>query len=260
MSHTLTNFHDQPEVIAHIEDIDTGHIRQWLSMGWNDVKRAPAVSIGYGALIVVASYLITLGIVYQGAFFLMLPALGGFFLVAPALGIALYEVSRRLEKDETPQFWQVLSAWQRNSFHILTMGAVLAVAYVIWLMAANLIFAILYTGITPTFENFLPSLLTMGNLPMLAVGTVVGAIFAFCIFAVTAVSVPMLLDRDIDLFSAMQASVAAVFYNWRPMLLWAITIVFCILAGMLTLYVGFAIIFPVVAHATWHAYRDIVKP
>jgi uncharacterized membrane protein len=235
MSHTLTNFHDQPEVIAHIEDIDTGHIRQWLSMGWNDVKRAPAVSIGYGALIVVASYLITLGIVYQGAFFLMLPALGGFFLVAPALGIALYEVSRRLEKDETPQFWQVLSAWQRNSFHILTMGAVLAVAYVIWLMAANLIFAILYTGITPTFENFLPSLLTLGNLPML-------------------------LDRDIDLFSAMQASVAAVFYNWRPMLLWAITIVFCILAGMLTLYVGFAIIFPVVAHATWHAYRDIVKP
>jgi uncharacterized membrane protein len=100
-----------------------------------------------------------------------------------------------------------------------------------------------------------PTHLSPQNLPMLAVGTAVGAIFAL-----SAVSAPMLVDRgDIDALSAMQTSVAACLYNWRPMLLWAMLIALVIVAGFCTLYVGLAIGFPLIGHATWHAYRNLLR-
>ena len=95
---------------------------------------------------------------------------------------------------------------------------------------------------------------------MLAVGTAVGVLFALAVFALSAISAPMLVDRDdIDALSAMQTSVAACLYNWRPMLLWAVLIALVIVAGFCTLYVGLAIGFPLIGHATWHAYRDLLR-
>ena len=261
MSHAIISLYAVPRELAHVEDITTAHPRRWLAAGWRDLRRAPASSIAYGVLFVIASYLITLGLVLYQLYYLLLPLIGGFFLVAPALGVGLYEISRRLERGETPTLLQAMSAIGRRRFQLSTMGAALVVIYVIWLMAANLIFALLGSGITPTAENALAYLLSAENAPMLAVGSLVGAIFALGVFAATAVSVPMLLDRDeVDLFSAMQTSLAAFRYNWRPMLLWAGIILAVMLGGFLTLYVGLVIGFPLLGHATWHAYKDLVKP
>lgn len=259
MSHHILSLDPTHHTLADVGDVTTEHPYRWLAAGWNDLRSAPAASIGYGLLFMIASYLVTVAVVLNQWFYLLLPLLVGFFLVAPALGSGLYEISRRLERGEQPTLAQALMAIRSNPFHITTMGAFLAVVLLAWITTANLIFVGLAGGITPSFENALGFLFSVQNLPMLAVGTIVGGIFALAVFALSAVSAPMLLDRDdVDALSAMQISVAACLYNWRPMLLWAVLIALVIVAGFCTLYVGLVIGFPLIGHATWHAYRDLI--
>lgn len=260
MSHTILSTYSDHRKLAQVEDITTDHPWRWLVAGWQDLKRTPATSIGYGVLITIASYLLTLGTVATGLFYLLPVLLGGFFLVAPALGLGLYEVSRRVENGEPANFMHALRAIGRHSFAISTMGAAMAVCFIAWFLAASLIFMLMNSGITPTMENAIPYLFSLENMPMLAVGTLVGALFALAVFSFSVVSVPMLLDReDVDVMSAMRVSFEAFRFNLVPMLVWAGLIVLVIVGGFFTLYVGLAIGFPVVAHASWHAYRDVVK-
>ncbi|WP_321527641.1 DUF2189 domain-containing protein [Sedimenticola selenatireducens] len=260
MSHTILSTYSDHRKLAQVEDITTDHPWRWLVAGWQDLKRTPATSIGYGVLITIASYLLTLGTVATGLFYLLPILLGGFFLVAPALGLGLYEVSRRVENGETANFMHALRAIGKHSFAISTMGAAMAVCFIAWFLAASLIFMLMNSGITPTMENVIPYLFSLENMPMLAVGTLVGAMFALAVFSFSVVSVPMLLDReDVDVMSAMRVSFEAFRFNLVPMLVWAGLIVLVIVGGFFTLYVGLAIGFPVVAHASWHAYRDVVK-
>ncbi|WP_275097765.1 DUF2189 domain-containing protein [Sedimenticola hydrogenitrophicus] len=260
MSHTILSTYADHRKIAEVEDISTDQPWRWLVAGWRDVRRTPATSIGYGVLITIASYLLTLGTVVSGLYYLIPVLLGGFFLVAPALGLGLYEVSRRIEQGEPANFMHALRAIWRHSFAVSTMGAAMVVCFIAWFLAANLIFMVMSSGITPTIENTIPYLFSLENLPMLVVGTLVGALFALGVFALSVVSVPMLLDReDVDVMSAMRVSFEAFRFNLAPMLMWAGLIVLVIIGGFMTLYVGLAIGFPMVAYASWHAYKDIVK-
>lgn len=260
MSHTILSTYSDHRELARVEDITTEQPWFWLAEGWRDLRQSPATSIGYGALFVIASYLITLGMVMSGTFYLIPALLGGFFLVAPALGLGLYEVSRRNERGEPANFMHALRAIGRHSFQVSTMGAALVVCYIGWFLVANLIFTLMSSGISPSLDNAIPYLFSVQNMPMLIVGTLVGAVFALVVFAFSAVSVPMLLDRDdVDVLSAMRISFEACRYNPLPMLLWAALIVLIVLGGFVTLYVGLAIGFPLLAHATWHAYRELIK-
>jgi len=260
MSHTILSTYLDHRPLARVEDITTEQPWLWLSAGWRDLRQTPATSIGYGVLFVIVSYLITLATVMSGTFYLIPALLGGFFLVAPALGLGLYEVNRRKEQGESANLMHALRAIGRHSFQVSTLGAAMVVCFIGWMMAANLIFTLMSSGISPSLENAIPYLFSLQNLPMLAVGTAVGAVFALLVFAFSAVSVPMLLDRDdVDVLSAMRISYLACRYNPMPMLLWAALIVLIILGGFATLYVGLAIGFPLLAHATWHAYRALIK-
>ncbi len=260
MGHTIVSSYSDHRKLARIEEITTDHPWRWLAAGWRDLRRAPATSVGYGVLITIASYLITLSTAAWGFFYLIPVLLGGFFLVAPALGLGLFEVSRRLENGEPVNLLHALRAIKQHSFTISTLGVAMVVCYIAWFMLANLIFMLMGSGISPSMENALPYLFSLDNMPMLAVGTLVGALFALAVFSLSVVSVPMLLDReDMDVMGAMRVSFEAFRFNLVPMLLWAGLIVLVMLGGFLTLYVGLAIGFPVVAHASWHAYRDVVK-
>jgi len=260
MSHSILSTYANHRELAQVEDITTEHPWRWLAAGWRDLRRTPATSIGYGVLFAIASYLVTLGTVASGMFYLIPALLGGFLLLAPALGLGLYEVSRRLELGQSADLRHALQAIGRHHFQVGTMGAALVVIYLSWLMVANLVFALMSSGITPTLANALPFLFSAENAPMLIVGTLIGAVFALVVFAASVVSVPMLLDRDdVDVMSAMRVSMQAFRCNAVPMLLWAGLIVAVILGGFITLYVGLAIGFPLLAHASWHAYRDLVK-
>ncbi|MEA3275695.1 MAG: DUF2189 domain-containing protein [Pseudomonadota bacterium] len=259
MSHTVNAFYGAPTTIARIRDIPFDRPWRWLAAGWSDLRRAPAASLGYGAFFVIVSYLLVISLVMTGTYYLLLPMAAGFFLVAPFLGIGLYQISRSLEQGDTPSISQAFGAWFVHRFHVATMGAVLVVIFMAWIMLANLLFVFLFSGITPTWENFLPAIFSAQNIPLLLLGTGAGAMIAAFVFSIAAISIPMLLDRDIDVFSAIHTSMAAVRYNMAPMALWAVLIVLIVGAGMMTLFVGLVLGLPILGHATWHAYRDLVE-
>jgi uncharacterized membrane protein len=224
------------------------------------LRRAPVASIGYGALLTMASYLITLWVVVNPNFFhFLLPLLFGFFLVGPALGVGPYEISRRLERGEQPHLGGALAALWSRGLRVMVLGAFMLLLLIIWIGFVAAIFEG-RIGLTPALGNALVALLSPDRLPLLLAGLVVGALLALVVFLLTAVSAPMLLDRaDVSTVEALQTSLAACRYNWRPMLIWAALIVVGIFAGFLTLYVGLIVGFPVIGHATWHAYRDLVR-
>jgi len=260
MSHAVIHSYEHPETIAQVRDITTDNVWKWLAAGWSDLRAAPGPSLMYGLAVAVVSYLLVVAIVMNSAFFFLLPLLAGFFFLAPLLGVGLYDMSKQLETGGKPSFRRALSAWQANSFHLIAMGVVLVVAFIAWGMLANLIFALFFQGITPTYENFLPTLLTTADgLMFLGVGLFAGAIIAGCVFTISAVAVPMLFDRKANVFDAIQTSYTAVRYNILPMLLWAIVLAVIIGVGFVTLFVGLVVGFPLAAHATWHAYRDLVE-
>jgi uncharacterized membrane protein len=233
----------------------------WLARGWTDLVRAPGVVLAYGGCLVVVSFLLTLGLAMAELYYLILPLAAGFMLVAPVLAVGLYEVSRRLERGALPPtLIEAALAWRRNPLQIALSGLVLMLVHLVWVRIATLLFALFFEQAHPTLAGMLQvALLSKASLGFLAAGTVIGAALAVVVFAISAVSFPMLLDRDVGVATAIATSVTAVQVNWRPMALWAALIVVFISLGLATLYIGLALALPLVALATWHAYRDLVE-
>ena len=141
------------------------------------------------------------------------------------------------------------------------MGIVLMLIMLVWMLAANLVFVLFFDRPIPTWENFIAVVFLSGESPLfLFVGIVTGGAIALFTFAISAVTVPLLMDRQIDVMTAMQTSFAAVRLNWRPMMLWASLIAMFVGVGIFTLYLGLLVSMPLVGHATWHAYRDLIEP
>ncbi len=233
----------------------------WLAQGWNDILRKPVFSLSLGMVFFVLSLLLTLGMIYGDWFFIIPPIIAGFFLVAPILGIGLYQISASLEQQRKVEFCQAREAWNSNPVHLAGMCLMLVFIMLVWMMIANLVFAIFYDQPVPTWENFIPKVFLSGeSFLFLFVGIVTGGIMALFTFSVSVVTVPLLIDRDIDLMTAVQTSLRAVRLNWRPMLLWASLIVMFVGIGILTFFVGLIVAMPLVGHATWHAYRDLIQP
>lgn len=240
--------------------ITMDHPWQWLASGWKDMMQAPKFSLAYGAVFAIVSALLTMGLYYENLFFVIPPLAAGFFLVAPLLGIGLYKISESLEQGQPLEFCQAWQAWRRNEVHLAGMGVTLLLILLAWMLAANVVFALLFHKPVPTWENFIPEVFLSGDSPVfLFTGIAVGAIIAAFTFSITVVSVPLLMDRQIDLVSAMQTSMKAVRLNWQAMTLWASLIVMFVGIGLVTFYIGLIFAMPLVGHATWHAYKDLVK-
>jgi len=231
----------------------------WLTAGWRDLSRAPLVSLSYGAVFVLVSFLLTLGLWLLGLFYLVLPLAAGFMLVGPVVAVGLYEVSRRLEQGQTVTLADTLAAWHSHRGSIATMGLVLMLVLLAWIYLAFLIFALFFGPAPPSWEHLVTTLLfSTAGIPFLIVGIAVGGGLAALVFAMSAVAIPALLDRDIGVLSAIVTSFAAVLQNWRVMIGWGALIVLFTAAGLATFYLGLAVTLPLVGHASWHAYRGLV--
>ena len=251
----------QEDHMPVVNEITMDHPWQWLAHGWKDLSQAPKYSLTYGAVFTLVSSLLTLGLVYEELFFVIPPLAAGFFLVAPLLGIGLYNISHTLEEHKEVRFCQAWKAWKRNEVHLAGMGVTLLLILIAWMLAANLVFALLFDKPVPTWENFIPQVFLSGDSPLFLFGGIgVGALFAAFTFSITVVSVPMLMDRQVDLVTAMHTSWRAVLLNWQAMALWASLIVMFVGVGIVTFYIGLIVTMPLVGHATWHAYRDLVQP
>jgi uncharacterized membrane protein len=245
--------------VPKVREITLDHPWKWLSNGWADLTRAPKYSLSYGAIFSVVSILLTMGLMSESLFFVVPPLAAGFFLIAPLLGIGLYKISDTLAQGNEVEFCQALKAWKRNEVHLAGMAVTLLLILMAWMLAANLIFALTFDKPVPTWENFIPQVFLSGESPVfLITGILVGGLIAGFTFCITAVSVPLLMDQQTDLMTAMQTSFYAVIKNWRAMALWASLIVMFVGIGIMTFYIGLIVAMPLIGHATWHAYQDLI--
>ena len=233
----------------------------WLSPGWRDLWSAPRVSLVYGVAFALISAGLTVVLFSGGLEALVLSMGGGFLLIGPIAAIGLYEVSRRIEDGLPVTLRDAIAAGLRAPGQLSFFGAILGFVYFVWLQRAFLLL-MLFLGSKPVppASEFVPTLLfTSHGLGLLVAGTLVGGVIALVVFAISAISVPLLMTREIDAVSAMVTSVAAVRRNPKAMLLWAGLIAGFMVLGIATLFVGLVVVFPLIGHATWHAYRDLVK-
>lgn len=232
----------------------------WLAAGWRDLWRTPSISLGYGAVFALAAFVIAAGLTRIGWASLMLALGGGFVLMGPLAAVGLYEASRRLESGEAVTLPAVLSAGRRAPGQLAFFGVVLAFVFFVWLELAFLLFMLFMgtRGLPPPSE-FVPTLLfTPHGLGLLIVGTLVGGILATIVFAISAISVPLMMTHRVDAVTAMATSVEAVVANPKPMALWAVLIAAGMALGLATLCLGLIVVFPLIGHATWHAYRSLI--
>jgi uncharacterized membrane protein len=231
----------------------------WLQLGWRDFVAARSVSLPFGIMISVAS-LILISLLWQvDLLAYALPLAAGFMFLAPAVGICFYDISRRLERKEPLHMESVALAWKQHASQIAFMGLVMVLFQLAWIRLATLIFALFFSNQPASWDRFVTAIVfSTDGIPFLVVGTVLGGILAAVSFAISVTSFPMLLDRDVGTAAAIATSVHATMKNWRVMIGWAALIVLFTVAGLVTGCIGLAITMPLIGHASWHAYRDLV--
>ena len=240
-------------------DLRVRDLRAALAAGWRDFTACPVYGLFFGAIYVVAGLFLYYALFNWGAVVWLIPAAAGFPLLAPFVAVGLYEVSRRRELG-LPMSWSVvLGALRgRGDEQILSMGVIVFVAFGFWLMIAHGIFAV-FMAESGIGSESLALFTTTAGIMMLAVGTIVGAIMALAFFAITVMSLPMLVDREADFLTAIIVSLGTVRSNRFIMVTWAVWIAIGLFIAMLPLFLGLLVALPVFGHATWHLYRRAVQ-
>lgn len=246
--------------IPAIRRIETFRPLAWLRLGWLDFRRSWPVSLTYGVIFSALGW--SLMHWASNSTHLAMTLISGFALVAPFLAIGFYTVSSRLEHGLSAGGpLQPLVTLSRNFTSIGLFALLLAFILSAWERISALLVGLFLRNDLVTNGYFSLGLLFDGDHLGFAVAyLVLGAIVAALVFALAAVSLPMLLDRSVDTVTAIMTSLWSVWYNPLPMLLWASIIAVLTLAGVMTAFIGLAFLFPLLGHATWHAYRDLVDP
>lgn len=232
----------------------------WIEAGWRDFQRARAIGLAYGMGLVLAGWCLTLLLFEADTLWAALPATAGFFLLAPLLATGLYETSRILAQGGNPTLADAVAGFRRNGSQVAIIGVALLILHLFWIRMAGLTFMLCFgLNFAPSLEA-LPLKMLQSDmiLPFLVVGTGIGFILASVSFAITVVSLPMLVDRDISALEAISVSIQAAMTNWRAMALWAGLIVLFNGLALVPFYLGLILALPVIGHATWHCYKDVV--
>jgi uncharacterized membrane protein len=240
-----------------IREIKTNQILDWLKLGVQDLRQAKLASLFYGFVFAAAGFL--MHAVLFDASWLLSGLTTGFLLVGPFLAMGLYDLSRRMGLGEQPSLLLTLTAWRANLMNVGIFAGVLVVILLIWARASLVIFALFFQGGLPTFLDIVHTLITFQQPTFALVYFAVGGFFAAFVFSVSVVAIPLMADKKTDAVTAAIASLIAVIRNPLQMTLWALTIVVLVALGFATFYLGLIVTMPIIGHASWHAYRDLVQ-
>jgi uncharacterized membrane protein len=260
MAHVAGHF-DTSSPLApapQVRRVPTAQCLVWLQRGWADLRRLPVLSLGCGALVALAGVLLL--VVSRQVTYLTPALIGGFALVAPFVASVFYALSRQLERGETPDLTYALGAVWRNPGATALFGLVLTLGMMVWARTCALTFALFYNGVVPDLTQPFTDLLFSGHYTGLLLGFLaIGTLIASVVFSFGVITAPMLIDRErTDVFSAMLTSLRCCAANPAAAALWAAVIAGLTLLGFATLMLGLVVIFPLLGHASWHAYRELV--
>lgn len=239
--------------------IPAGTAFAWLRAGWRDLTLKPGLSLVYGFAVFLVSLAIVWGMFALEWDYILFPALAGFMVVGPIVAIGLYEKSRRIVRHEEVTLRHMIFVEAKSGGQILFIGALLCLLMLLWMRAAVIIYA-LFFGLRPFpgLDHIAGMLLTTPTgWSMLFVGTLIGGLFAAFSFAISVFSIPMLLDERLDAFTAMGTSMALVWNNLPVMLTWGAIVLALFLVSLALGMLGLIVVFPLLGHASWHAYRTI---
>ncbi|MEE2526528.1 DUF2189 domain-containing protein [Hyphobacterium sp. HN65] len=242
---------------VQINDIRPGAPMRWLKAGAGDMARAPMVSIGYGLIFVAIGAALSLGLWFVGAAAWIPVALSSFALIAPLFAVGIYQISKHIDEGKAVTFSDVWLVSGEKISQVAFLGLLLIILLLGWARIAQFLYAYFASQDYTTLSEFTSWLLgNPAGLAMAVIGTVIGGMLALAAFAISAISFPMLIDKQIDAATALIASVTAVRRNLFPMLTWAWLIAFWTVIGTAFFGVGLAIVFPWLGHASWRAYQD----
>jgi len=263
MSHATPASHSLPPV----RRLDVLHPLRWLALGWRDMARAGVISFAHGLALSLFGALIML--VARDRFWLMAGALSGFMVVAPVLATSLYALSRAIERGE-PTGWPVVVrtwlSWQRSHqdklgndyWCLVQFGSLLALAATGWVLTSAALITLLAPVPIHTPLDFVRHVVPDEGGWVVEARMARGGLMAAPIFASSVVAMPLLLDRRVGLRQAVLTSWQCVLVNPLPMALWAGLIMGFTLLGLASLLLGLIAVMPMLGHASWHAYRDLV--
>jgi uncharacterized membrane protein len=240
-----------------IRHVEARRAAEWVRRGWDDFKHLKSASLAHGALITaMGAVLLMLGSSHA---YLVAAAISGYLLIGPVMTTGLCELSRRRAAGEPAGFDESLQGMMRNPEGLLYFGVVLAIVAAVWFVVSGILLQSVWHASGPNLGEALWGSLSddASRAQMLAyLGS--GAVLAAIVFTLSVVSIPLIIDRHASAMDAMWISAKVTFLNLPAMIVWAALIVGLTVIGFVPFLFGMIIVAPVLGHATWHAYRDLI--
>ena len=227
-----------------------------LSEGFSEMRATGFAGVVYGIVFVLMGYAIA--IIYKQVWQMTMGLSAGFFLMGPFVCCGIYELSRQKERGEKVSLATSVFCWMRNWKSIAFFAAILTFLMIVWARVSVVLFALLATHDYPELKDMVNQIVSFDNLPFLLVWACIGFVFSSIVFAISVVSMPMMLDRGSDTIEAIATSAVALWNNRGAMLAWAIVIVLLVGASLVFFLPALAITAPLVGHTTWRVYRALV--
>lgn len=224
--------------------------------GARDMRDTGFKGVAYGILFVLMGYAIAE--VYEQVWQMTMGLTAAFFLMGPFICCGIYELSRQRERGEPVDLRASLSCWKRNWKSVAFFAATLTFFMIVWARVSVVLFALFATHTYPELTDMIRNIVSMNNLAFLAVWGIVGCVFAALVFAISVVSMPLMLDRDADTMEAIGTSAVTLWNNPGAMWVWAISITVLIGASLVFFLPLLALTAPLVGHATWKVYRALI--